>query len=245
MWPPGSCEHITSVLDRCTRGELDASLHAHLRALIPSVQLECGLVRLTEGGLDEGGHRLLADLPHTQWRSFESPPFVSCVMLLHWMQQQCDATLVVSPVRHIAMHGLLCDRGEACFYLAFGSVDKGSPWQNFLLQLLTPHLLGALLLDVSSQAKRTALLTGRETEVLHWICKGKSNKEIASILHISAWTVKIHVGRVLSKLGASTRSHAVAKAHEAGLLDGAGHSGFEDSTAMQPAQRRTRARASA
>jgi len=229
MWPQGSCGHIASVLGLCAQGELGTSLHAHLRALIPSVQLEFGVVNLTDGGLDEQGNGLLADVPLSQWRSFEGPPFVPCRLLLHWMQQERDATSAFSPVRHIALHGMLFDRGEACFYLAFGSVQKASPWHNFVLQLLTPHLLGGLQLEVSSRAKPSALLTARETEVLRWLCKGKSNKEIASILDISAWTVKIHVGRVLSKLDASTRSHAVAKAHEAGLVDLGGHSGFGDS----------------
>lgn len=239
MWPQGSCEHIAAALDLCTRGELNHALHAHLRALIPSVQLECGIVRVADEGLENGGTRLLADLPQCQWRSFEGPPFVSCGLLRHWMHQQRDALPAFSRVRHIAMHGMLFDRGEACFYVAFGSVQKRSPWQTFLLQLMTPHLLGALLIDVSAQARPSALLTGRETEVLHWICRGKSNKEIAAILHISVWTVKIHVGRVLSKLNASTRSHAVTKAHEAGLVDLGGASGFGDSLDTPPPKQQT------
>jgi DNA-binding CsgD family transcriptional regulator len=61
-------------------------------------------------------------------------------------------------------------------------------------------------------------LTPREREVLSWISRGKSNPEVGAILGISAWTVKVHVGRILAKLDASTRGHAIAKAVTAGLV---------------------------
>jgi hypothetical protein len=47
-------------------------------------------------------------------------------------------------------------------------------------------------------------LTGRETEVLHQIVAGKSNKEIGSVLFISEATVKTHINSLLSKLGLPT-----------------------------------------
>jgi DNA-binding CsgD family transcriptional regulator len=64
-----------------------------------------------------------------------------------------------------------------------------------------------------------AMLSRREQEVLTWICIGKSNAEIAIILGISAWTVKIHVSNVLAKLNAANRSHAVAKAIQGRIID--------------------------
>lgn len=53
-------------------------------------------------------------------------------------------------------------------------------------------------------------LTQRESEVLQWMAEGKSNAEVGQILEISAGTVKIHVQRVLAKLGAPNRTAAVA-----------------------------------
>lgn len=56
------------------------------------------------------------------------------------------------------------------------------------------------------------LLTEREREVLEGMRAGRSNQQIAHDLRISVATVKTHVSNVLAKLGARSRSHAVALA---------------------------------
>jgi len=61
-------------------------------------------------------------------------------------------------------------------------------------------------------------LTSKEFEILSWVKVGKNTWEIATILSISERTVKFHVSNVLHKLDATSRSHAVAKAHELGLF---------------------------
>jgi DNA-binding CsgD family transcriptional regulator len=53
-------------------------------------------------------------------------------------------------------------------------------------------------------------LTAREAEILHWLAEGKRNAEIATILGISAATVKTHVERILGKLGVESRAAAAA-----------------------------------
>ena len=60
-------------------------------------------------------------------------------------------------------------------------------------------------------------LTGREREVLVAIARGLSNIEIADEVFLSESTVKTHVGRVLAKLNARDRVHAVIWAHRHGL----------------------------
>ncbi len=61
-------------------------------------------------------------------------------------------------------------------------------------------------------------LTGREQDVFSDIAAGMSNSEIAADLHLSEGTVKIHVGRILAKLGLRDRVQAVVLAYESRLI---------------------------
>ncbi len=66
---------------------------------------------------------------------------------------------------------------------------------------------------------RQADLTPRELEVLRLVAAGRSNRDIAAELFISAKTVSVHVSNILPKLGVSTRGEAAAAAHRLSLLD--------------------------
>jgi DNA-binding NarL/FixJ family response regulator len=78
-----------------------------------------------------------------------------------------------------------------------------------------------LLPDPGRQRDRDALLsklTDREQTVFAQLAAGRSNREIATDLHLSEGTVKIHVGRILAKLGLRDRVQAVVLAYESGLI---------------------------
>ena len=61
-------------------------------------------------------------------------------------------------------------------------------------------------------------LTQREMSVLRLVAAGKPNREIGESLNISEGTVKIHLSHLFEKLGATSRTDAVAKAAERGLI---------------------------
>ncbi|HEX6738298.1 MAG TPA: response regulator transcription factor [Vicinamibacteria bacterium] len=61
-------------------------------------------------------------------------------------------------------------------------------------------------------------LTPREGEVLQLLAQGLPNRAIAARLGISDHTVKFHVNAILTKLGAATRTEAVAQAVRTGLV---------------------------
>lgn len=63
-----------------------------------------------------------------------------------------------------------------------------------------------------------AELTDREREVFALVAAGRSNREIATAMHLSEGTVKIHVGRILAKLGLRDRVQVVVLAYESGLV---------------------------
>jgi DNA-binding NarL/FixJ family response regulator len=74
-------------------------------------------------------------------------------------------------------------------------------------------------IDVESPEPGRVHLTPREREVLSLLCEGLPNKSIGRRLSISAGTVKIHVGKILSGLGVSSRLQAVVIANRHGLLE--------------------------
>jgi two-component system nitrate/nitrite response regulator NarL len=63
-------------------------------------------------------------------------------------------------------------------------------------------------------------LTSREWEVLDLICAGRSTEEVAKELALSTETVRTHVKRVLSKLGARSRAEAVEIAGQLRAVEG-------------------------
>jgi DNA-binding CsgD family transcriptional regulator len=74
--------------------------------------------------------------------------------------------------------------------------------------LLSPQAAG----EAAPSRLASAALTPRETEVLSWIAKGKTNRDVAEILGMSPRTVNKHLEHVFEKLGVETRAAAAALA---------------------------------
>jgi DNA-binding CsgD family transcriptional regulator len=63
------------------------------------------------------------------------------------------------------------------------------------------------------ESRRELRLSRRELDVLSLVAEGRSTREIAAALWVTEETVKSHVARVLRRLQARTRAHAVAIAY--------------------------------
>src|SRR5262244_1870781 len=87
---------------------------------------------------------------------------------------------------------------------------------NILVTLLPEAPLADDLLKADGSGH--ARLTRRELEVLAAMADGASNKAIARRLGISFHTIKFHVAAILAKLDADSRTEAVAKAAQLGLV---------------------------
>lgn len=86
------------------------------------------------------------------------------------------------------------------------SMGQGGPGEVMLLLTSTTEQ------QASVERLRRASLTPRETEVLSWLAKGKTNRDIGEILGMSPRTVNKHLEHVFEKLGVETRSAAAALA---------------------------------
>ncbi|HET6297387.1 MAG TPA: response regulator transcription factor [Kribbella sp.] len=85
-----------------------------------------------------------------------------------------------------------------------------------LIEAFAHHLPTATGLSPSGELLRE--LTDREREVLIELAKGQTNSEIAQRLLVSEGTVKVHVGRILSKLDLRDRVQVVVFAYENGIV---------------------------
>lgn len=89
--------------------------------------------------------------------------------------------------------------------------------------MLSPRITMRLLSAFSAgSAKQTAKasvdqLTAREREVAVAVAQGLSNAEIAEQIYMSQSTVKVHLGRIMSKLDAANRTQVAIVVHDAGL----------------------------
>jgi DNA-binding NarL/FixJ family response regulator len=70
----------------------------------------------------------------------------------------------------------------------------------------------------SRAPSHVAVLTSRELEVLNHIAAGESNQEIARHLVVTLPTVKRHVSNIFDKLAVTSRTQAVARARQRGVL---------------------------
>ena len=88
--------------------------------------------------------------------------------------------------------------------------------------VLHPKIIAKLLkraaIAPAEEHKPLELLSGRESEVLRLVALGMSNREIAEKLFLSQRTVKAHLTNVFNKLSVASRSEAIIKGLQWGLV---------------------------
>ncbi len=96
---------------------------------------------------------------------------------------------------------------------SFKTLAVHNSGERLMARLVTDSEQHMLILKEQPLSTRTVLvdsfgLTPRESEVLFWVARGKSNEEIARILAISHRTVGKHLEHVYAKIGVETRTSA-------------------------------------
>ena len=106
---------------------------------------------------------------------------------------------------------------------AFAYVLKGSVRKELLDTIRSVHQgKRRITADVASTLaahRGEETLTQREIEVLKLVAAGNSNREIGAQLCVTEETAKAHMKRIIAKLGANDRTHAVTLAMARGFLE--------------------------
>ncbi len=124
-----------------------------------------------------------------------------------------DSVYVREILRAGARGYLLKDSIDVDLLAAVRAVAKGEGY-------LSPGVSDAVLSDYRKHVTDPLdLLSSREREVLQLIAEGKTNKEIATLLNLSVYTVDAHRGRIMEKLNLHSSSELVRFALRKGLID--------------------------
>ena len=116
------------------------------------------------------------------------------------LSMHADESYILRALNAGAKGYLLKDHADEDLEQAIRSVSMGKPY-------FSPSIAQALLEDyVGLMRERRIedsydLLTEREREVLQLLAEGKSNKEVASVLNVSPYTIETHRTNLMQKLG--------------------------------------------
>jgi DNA-binding NarL/FixJ family response regulator len=137
-------------------------------------------------------------------------------------REAASAQILAFAVDEVASEVIDCaEAGAAGYVAADASLDELVTAIERIARdelVCSPRVAARLFRRISQKAEPSVLgstgkvLTGRERQVLDFIQKGHSNKEIAQRLNIAEPTVKNHVHHVLEKMEVATRAQAAARA---------------------------------
>lgn len=144
-----------------------------------------------------------------------SPEIGIVVLTMH------DDDATIFELVRTGVHGyLLKDADSSEIVKAIQSIYKG---ESIIHPSIARKILGEFSQLGPEQVKKAPRqmynLSGREVDVLRRVAKGKTNKEIASELHLSEKTIKNHVRNIFHKMGVYDRTEAAMKGVQEGIID--------------------------
>lgn len=198
------------------------------RGLRDLLELEADLEPVGEAGSGPEAIRLAGELePDLILLDLNMPGMDGLETLTRLRDEEVDARIIMFTVSDDQSHVLEALRNGADGYLL-----KDMDAEHLVAQIrqaaqgklaLSPELTMVLAEAIRERPKtstqvQASSLTKREKDVLRWIAKGQSNKMIARKLDITEGTVKVHVKRLLNKLGMRSRTEAAVWVVENQLL---------------------------
>jgi two-component system response regulator NreC len=133
------------------------------------------------------------------------------------LSMHADETYILRALKAGARGYLLKDSAESDLVRAIQSVAEGKSF-------FSPAVSKVMLEDYVKKLQRTGsedsydLLTPREREILQLIAEGKSNKEVANILHLSVYTVETHRANIMEKLKLKSVPELILYAVRKGII---------------------------
>jgi DNA-binding NarL/FixJ family response regulator len=133
------------------------------------------------------------------------------------LSMHADETYILRALKAGARGYLLKDSAESDLVRAIRSVADGKSF-------FSPAVSKVLLEDYVKKLQRTGsedsydLLTPREREILQLIAEGKSNKEVANLLHLSVYTVETHRANIMEKLKLKSAAELILYAVRKGII---------------------------
>lgn len=149
-------------------------------------------------------------------------PALSILVISAWSTED----IILSALRAGATGYVLKERDDLEISFSIRSVLRGgAPIDPFIARRIL-DLLPSPRLDQAAgngnnaedNAEDEVGLSNRETEILHLVAEGLTNREIAERLFISRYTAECHIKHIYKKLAVSSRTKAVNLARQRGLL---------------------------
>ncbi|HQR27186.1 MAG TPA: AAA family ATPase [Nocardioides sp.] len=166
--------------------------------------------------------RLDAEMLRLRWLVGEDPP-THAELVAAWRgtveRYQALGDVHRTAQAQAVLAGILRAAGQVAEARAEGDLARATAERLGARVLLEDLRRSGATRVATRGAPSSVELTAREREILGLVAQGGSNGEIGRRLFISTKTVSVHVSNVLAKLGAASRTEAVAIARRRGLLE--------------------------